>query len=151
MNTQLRQILVQSEMRFLTDGESAAFRQWAIGMTQRLECARRIEAIEVSLVATITETFHARVAERGQLQAKTASDVRAAIRYIAMAHVRDDLAWFRSAYAAWVGESLRALATTATLTTLGEAIRIGVDEHLEPIDARALLPYLACLDEELRK
>jgi len=151
MNTQLRQILVQSEMRFLTDGEVGAFRQWAIGVTERLECARRIEALETSLVATSTETFHARVVERGQLQAKTASDVRAAIRYIAMAHVRDDLPWFRSAYAEWVGEALRALATSATLTTLGEAIRAGVDQHLEPLDARALLPYLACLDEELRR
>ncbi len=151
MNTQLRQIMVQSEGRFLSDGESAALRQWAIGMAQRLECARRIESIEARLVATITETFHARVAERGQLQAKTASDVRAAIRYIATAHVRDDLAWFRTAYAEWVGESLRALAATATLTTLGEAIRAGIEEHLEPMDARALRPYLDCFDEELRR
>jgi hypothetical protein len=154
MNTQLRQLLTQSEGRFMTDAETAAMRGWAVGMTARLECARRVEAAEDRLAAAITEAFMGRAADqrdRDHAEAKTDRDVRLTLRYLALGHVRDDLPWFRTAFAEWIGEMFRSLAPPETLAALGDAMRAAIDEHLDPMDSRALRPYLDCFDAELRR
>jgi hypothetical protein len=155
VNSSLRQLLIQSEGRFLNDTETAAMRAWAVGMGPRLETARRVEAAEDRIAGAIVDAFMRGAAvdqrERDDADAKTARDVKLTLRYMAMAHVRDDLPWFRTAFAEWIGEMFRALAPQATLVILADAMRAAIDEHLDPMDGRALRPYVEAFDEELRK
>ncbi|MCU0654018.1 MAG: hypothetical protein MUF64_01585 [Polyangiaceae bacterium] len=155
MNSQLRKMIVNAEGRYLTEPEAARIRDFALGLSARIEAARRLEAAEDLIVQTALAAFSAQHREHLQktpdAAQKTARDFRLTLRYVAAAHVRRDPEFFQKNYASWTGELLRTLADPAVISSGNEHLRAALDATLDPADAREFLPYLDQFLAELRR
>jgi len=155
MNFELRRTIVQSEGRFLSEQEAARIREYALNMKLRIACARRIQEAEDEIVKLASERFakiHAEYLSRVQhARLKVERDYRLTLRYVAAGHVRDDMNFFRRSYAQWIAELLRPIVAQDVLVDGQICLKEACDERLDALDARAVLPFLDCFIEELRK
>lgn len=153
MNTELRTMIVDAEQRFLSESEVARVRQYALTMGDRIAAARRLEQVEDAIVADAVERFAARhadyLAKVPASREKLARDMKLTLRYLAMAHVRDDMAFFRRNFASWISEILRAIVEPTVLVAGQKALRDALDARLDSSDARDFLRYLDVYIEEL--
>lgn len=153
MNTELRAMIVNAECRYLMDDEVRRLRAYAAGMGDRIAVARRVEEAEEAIVEHAVAEF----AKRDQryldsvpaAREKLARDMKLTLRYLALAHVRDDMTFFRKNFASWIAELLRAIVEPAVLVAGQRCLRDAIEARLDPADARELLPYLDVYIEEL--
>jgi hypothetical protein len=155
MNTELRKMIVEAEGRYLHEAEQARIREWTSRLPSRLAVAARLSAAESEIVRDATARFLEANSEYANkvrdARAKTERDMRLTLRYCAAAHVRDDEAWFRRAYAAWIAELLSAIVEPELLAAGQDVLGEAVSAHLDPADARAIRRYVAIFAEELRR
>lgn len=153
MNTQLMNTMVESEGRYLTEEERERFRGYALGMRDRIDRARRLEELEDELVEGVQryvqETHGASFAEETNRE-KISRDVRLHLRYIALAHINDDLPWFVSQYAEWIAQMISMFTAPETLVAAYERLGTLIGELLDPADARELERFNAAFVQELR-
>ncbi len=153
MNTELRRVVVGAEGRYLSDEEAGKFREYALHMAARLEAARRLEAAEDGIVRAAAEAFlgkHAGYAgDVPEARAKTERDMRLTLRYLAAAHVRQDMDFFRRHYAEWIGELLRSIVEPEILVSGQECLKAAIEEALDPLDSRSFVRYLDVFISEL--
>ena len=151
MNTELREMIVGAEGRFLSDEEHARIREYATGMAARLDTARRVQQREARLVDGALSRLEAEhpdlVAQQGDRD-RVAEQLGTTLRYCVQAHVRKDMAFFRECYSEWFAELLCTLSAPKDVLDTALALREACREHLDATDQRALAPYL---DEFVRE
>ena len=155
MNTELRKMMVKAEGRFLRGEEIEQVRSWAQGMRARLEQHDRIEAAEERLVTSAAKAFveiHPDMAEAiPDFEDKVVRDFKLFVRYVAHCIVRDDITFFRRAYAEWIAELLSGMTDPDVLVSGYEAMKVAADELLDPSDARAMIVYIDLFIAELEQ
>jgi hypothetical protein len=153
MNADLRSMIVEAEGRYLAEEELGKLRLYAVSMGDRIAAARRLERVEEAVVEEAARLF----AERHQdylsnvpaSREKLARDMKLTLRYLALAHVRDDMTFFRKNFASWISELLRAIVEPSVLVAGQRCLRDALEARLDPTDARSFFRYLDVYIEEL--
>lgn len=155
MNTELRKMMVKAEGRFLRPEEEERTRAWAKGIRTRIELHNRIRAAEDAIVDAASTAFvelHGEMAEQiPHFRDKVGRDYRLFLRYVAHCVVRDDVEFFRRAYAEWIADLLSGMTEADVLKSGYEVLKVALQEQLEPSDARTVLPYVDLFLQELGK
>lgn len=153
MNHDLRKMIVRAEGRYLTDAEVAQVRDYAMNMPARIEAARRLEEREGQILERAAAAFlgnHADYAKRvPDAVEKTKRDMALTLRYLAAAHIRSDMDFFRRNYAEWISELLRSIVACEVLVSGQKCLRDALEEGLDPVDARSFVRYLDVFIEAL--
>lgn len=153
MNTQLRKMIVDAECRHLTEGELARLADYARGMGDRLAAMRRLQAAEEEIVEAAAARFcerHAKyVSSVPDAREKVKRDMKLTLRYVAQAHVRDDMEFFKRNYAEWIGALLKSIVAPDVLVDGQECLRAEMQARMEPPDSSAFSPYLDLFIREL--
>jgi len=155
MNTELREMMVKAEGRFLRADEVDRVRTWAKEMRPRIERHDRIRAAEDELVRSAASAFvelHPEMAEQiPHFEQKVIRDLRLFVRYVAHCVVRDDTRFFQRAYAEWIAELLASMTDPKVLISGYEAVREATLEVLDPSDAQVVTTYVDLFIAELEK
>lgn len=153
MNTELREMMVKAEGRFLRNDEIERVRAWAQGMRGRIDIHDRIRSAEDGIVGDAAKAFvelHPEMAQEiPHFEEKVQRDLRLFVRYVAHCAARDDLRFFRRAYAEWIAELLSGMTDPDVLISGYEAVKVAAGEHLDPGDASLMNTYVDLFLTEL--
>ena len=154
MNSQLRSMIVQAEGRHLDEDELGKIRAWATGLEDRIATARRLEAAEDEIVSGAARRLSGGKSN-GQASAATARSFdrehRLFLHYAALACIKDDPSWFQSHFAEWTAELLIHAAESRDVIASLEALREALEERLDPLDQRRILPLLNLFLTEVKR
>ncbi|MEM9456449.1 MAG: hypothetical protein AAGF11_19870 [Myxococcota bacterium] len=146
MNSRMQAIVVESEGRYFSAEEHALFVRYTEGMGERVSQARAIQLAEDELLDKTQDRLLDRI---GGLDVKSAEheallhDLRVHLRYLAAAHVRDDMEWFSVKYADWAVELGLVRHEPQLLRASYDALGASLSETLESAELAAISPYHA--------
>lgn len=150
MNTETYAIMVAAEYRYLTEAERQKIRDYALGMDARLALAGRIEAVEEAVVEAVTGRVCAvRPPASAEAAKRRAGDCRCVLRYLAQAHARDDLDFFREQFVDWMIPLFEVYVGAEELGAFFAEVRRALAEQLAAADLAALARYLEAIDAGL--
>ncbi|HJK98244.1 MAG TPA: hypothetical protein RMF84_13520 [Polyangiaceae bacterium LLY-WYZ-14_1] len=153
MNTDIEKIFDNAEGRYLSEGEVQQIRSFAMGLPDRFQAAKRLGAQEEAIATETVQRFVQKYPEQGhhpEVREKAVRDMRITLRYIAHCYVRDDVDFFREAFAEWVAEILCAMRPAVVLADAYKMLQTVATEKLGP-DASAFQPFFESYVRELEK
>jgi len=155
MNTQLKNVLVETEGRYPSASELENVKKWALAMPDRIEVAQRLAEKEEDVMTNAISALGAKHPEFGQAaqypQERFHADLRRHLRYVAQSQVLDDPTYFAEQYAEWTAEMLCAVESPEVLTEAFEILTEAVKGALDAADFRALEPFFFQFDRCLHE
>jgi len=153
MNTDLQKIFDGAEGRYLSDGEVQTIQSFAASLPGRFEATKRLAAQEEAIATEAMQRFVQKYPEQGhqpEVREKAVRDMRITLRYIAHCYVRDDVDFFRDAFAEWVAEILCAMRPAVAIVDAYKILHEVTREKLGQ-DAAAFQPFFDAYVRELEK
>jgi hypothetical protein len=149
MNTTLTKMMRAAEGRYLTEAEAHQVRTWALGMTSRFDLAERLANASNAIVSAVCnpDAGSNGVHEGGLPRAEATEATELTLAYMANAVIRDDPAFFRTAFVEWYVDVATTVNGKKALDTFTHKLRRALVAHLEPQEIRALQVYLEALEE----
>jgi hypothetical protein len=153
MNHALYKTMCDAECRYLTDSEMDAFRDWGGGMANRMDAAKRIEEREPAILMQACSLFFERnpEARTPEREERLRRELSTTLKFVAAAHIRDDLQFFRRSYAGWVGELLRTTGMAAQFAQAQQCLKVAIADGFDPFEAKAISKYIDAVVEELSR
>jgi hypothetical protein len=147
-------MLVEAEGRYLTAAEQATLREFASRIDERLAAMAEVESKESAIIEqTLKELIRAYPdfeKKYASARSKGGRDLALALRYCALAMVRNDGKFLHDSLLLWMGTMLRGLGMAAQfIEDAYKAMERVASRELSPKVAEELRPYIQQCAREL--
>ena len=146
MNSQIKAMFSDAEGRYLEDQEIGQLTDYMASLEARLAAMRAVEQAEAKIVEetldVVWETHPDFASKYYEARKNCTRDVSLALRYCALAMVRDDIDMLREKLLYWLRTILNAFEFGQALDTTYRALARRVEANLDPQSVRLLAPYL---------
>jgi hypothetical protein len=146
MNSRFETMFAEAEGRYLNPDEVARMTSYTESLGARLSAMKAIEAVEAKIIDEVIDEVWRKHAdfERRHVDArdKARRDITLALRYCALAMVRDDETFLTDKLLYWMRTILQAFHFGKVIDTTYRSLIERSSAHLDPRHFRLVEPYL---------
>lgn len=146
MNTRFESMFADAEGRYLSQDEIQRVTTYTESIGARLAAMKAVEAVEAKIIEEVIEEVWKKHAdfERRHVDAreKAKRDITLALRYCALAMVRDDDSFLTDKLLYWMRTILQAFHFGQVIDTTYRALIVRTQAHVDARHFRLIEPYL---------